>query len=348
MPFATRSVALVIASCLLLHLAGCKPGESSDAPSSPDTAHGNADAVLKEMLDYRLATRLAYNSRRFDDLEKNANDVRASKAKFGNGSWKIAQYYDCLGCSETEPESMWQLHGEIHKAWIAAKPDSVTARVAQVGYLLEYAWHARGTNFADKVTPEGWRLFGERLKVAHRALIDSEKLCAKCPGWWSIGLRIGLGEQWPRENYEQFYAHAKALEPTFWGFDTAHSRYLSLKWYGRAGEWEAAAETAAAAPDGLGMEIYTRCVLEQHFNYDNVFKQTRATWSKTQQGCELMMKRYPGSVEVVRAYCLLASLAGDQPMAKRFFDQLGDNAWSEIWGTRDNFQRTKAWAANTR
>ncbi len=293
---------------------------------------------------YRLAARQAYNNRRFDELDRIADEARSSKAKFGNGSWKIAQFYDSLGCSDGESEGMWQLHGSIHQAWIEAKPESVTARVARVIYLLEYAWRARGNGYADTVTIPGGLAFENRLKLARQALNDCKAQGAACPGWWFAGLRIALGQGWPRAEYDRFYADAKAFEPTYWIFDTARSRYLSGKWYGQPGEWETQADNASAAPDGLGMETYTRCVLEQWRNYNNVFKETDATWEKTRRGFELMERRYPASLEVPRASCRLACLAGDRATAKRLFARLGDDAYSDVWVTRDYLDRARAWA----
>ena len=42
---------------------------------------------------------------------------------------------------------MWQLQERIHQEWIAAKPRSVTARVA----CADYAWQARGSGYAHTV-----------------------------------------------------------------------------------------------------------------------------------------------------------------------------------------------------
>ena len=338
-------IILLIVLCLWLPASGCKPPQPrSTDPTAPD----HPDAIFKEIMDYRYATRLAYNSRRFDELEQNADQTRSSKAKFGNGGWRIVQFYDALGCKASEPESMWQLHDTIHKEWIAAKPDSITACVARIVFLVEYAWHARGTGYAGSVTPEGWHLFGERLKEARQALIDSRRQGVTCPEWWLSGMRIGLGEGWPKKDYERFYEQAKALEPTFWGFDTLRSRYLSLKWEGQPGEWEEAAETASLTPNGLGLEIYSRCVLEQINNYKNVFTETRATWAKAKQGFELMLQRYPASLEVVSAYCRVACVEGDRATAKRLFDRIGINGYSDIWVSRDYWQRCWTWAEGAR
>ena len=258
MPLLARRAIALIVCALCAALTSCKPHVGSGAQSKPLTEEVAPDAVQKALLDYRLATRLAYNNRRFDELDQNADQARASKEKFGNGSWKLWQFYDSLGCADSEPESMWQLHDRIHKDWIAGRPGSVTAQVARVGFLFEYAWHARGTGVAGTVTPAMWQLFGERLKVAHQALLDCREQGQTCPVWWSLGMRLAIGEQWPRADADRIYSQAKDFEPTFWNFDVLRSRYLSLKWYGQPGDWEAAralsGETVrvneAYSPDG--------------------------------------------------------------------------------------------------
>ena len=310
----------------------------------PDHAHQGDDAVQREIMAYRSGTRLAYNARRFDELERLAADARATSAKFGNGGWKIVQFYTCLACRDTEPEGMWQLHDQIHQAWIAAKPQSITARVARIDFLVDYAWRARGSGYADTITPEGGRRVAERLHQAHEALDEAKGLADAAPEWWSAGMYIALGEGWSRATYDKFYAEAKTRYPLFWGYDTLRSNYLATKWYGEPGDWEKAATEAAADPRSLGDEIYARCVLVQSGNYRNIFRQSAAVWGKTRDGFEQMRTRYPDSVDVTSDYCRFACLAEDRPTAKRLFDLLGDNAFSDDWGSVANLRRDRAWA----
>jgi hypothetical protein len=89
------------------------------------------DPVQETIYAFLIETRQAYNSRRFDALEQSAAQLRAAKPLFGNGAWKIAHFYGAFSCRAEEPESMWQLHERIHQAWVAAQPESITARVAR-------------------------------------------------------------------------------------------------------------------------------------------------------------------------------------------------------------------------
>ena len=144
------------------------------------------------------------------------------------------------------------------------------------------------------MTPEGWRLFAERLREAHRVFDDSKNLAEKCPQWWATALRMGLGEGWSRAEYDQVWTAGKVYAPTFWTLDTARSNFLAVKWYGQPGEWEQAAEDAAAAPDGPGMETYARCVWVQSANYRNIFRDSRVTWARNKGGLRTHAAALPG------------------------------------------------------
>jgi len=76
------------------------------------------DPILEEIYGFRLKMRALYNSRRFSELEPVAAEIRRTKPRFDNGSWKIAQFYESFACRREEPESMWQLHDRIHQDWI--------------------------------------------------------------------------------------------------------------------------------------------------------------------------------------------------------------------------------------
>ena len=103
------------------HKGGSQSRKRVPQASSPDK-------IYNENVAFRYETRMLYNSRKFDELEKRANELRISKARFGNGAWKLREFYDALGLRPDEPESLWRLHEQIHQDWEKAMPNSVTAR----------------------------------------------------------------------------------------------------------------------------------------------------------------------------------------------------------------------------
>lgn len=338
----------ILAVCLL-GLAGCdRDGRGNGLRSERKLSSGDltedGDKVAEEKVRFQHETRSFYNTRNFDALEKRANEMRESKARYGDGAWNIYNFYHSLRCREDEPESMWQLHSQIHEEWEKAKPRSITARLAHADFLFEYAWHARGDGYADTVTPEGWRLFAERIAAARTALDESSDWEPKCPMWWLLYLQVALAQGWENADYERMFSEAKSFEPQFWRYDVARAKYLLPRWHGKEGDWEKAAEVEAGRAGGLGPEIYARLVVMQRGYYNNVFRESDASWPKTREGFELMRQRYPDSLEILSSYCSLACLAEDRPQARKLFDELGNHVSLYIWGNRQRFLNNRAWA----
>lgn len=314
-----------------------------ELPSLPPIVE-TKDKITEEIWQFRLKTRALYNASRFDELEALAAQLRTERGRFGNGSWKIVQFYESLGCRSDKPESMWQLHARIHENWDTAKPRSITAHVAHADFLTEYAWHARGTDFADKVTKEGWRLFGERMGKAKELLDKSAEFEPKCPVWWRVRMTVARGQGWSWDDYERLFQDAKTFEPAFWGYDVAKATYLLPRWHGQPGEWEYALSLEIDRPKGLGAETYARVVNALHGYYKNVFRESNASWPSTREGFELMRQRYPDSLAIVSGYCRLACIAEDRVLARKLFDELGGRMVGDIWGDQKKFQNYRNWA----
>ena len=207
---------LVITFCAF---SGCKKGETFTAEEIAAAAKLKpaTDPAQDEIYDFRFAVHQDHNHRRFADLEQRAAALRRARSLFGNGSWKISEFYESLSCRSDEPESMWQLHDRIHHDWIAAFPQSVTARTAYADFLVSYAWQAHGHGFANTVTAKGWQLFKERIATARRALEGAFKLPERDPVWWRLALEVGHAQGWRKDEYDRAVDAATSSEPRFLG-----------------------------------------------------------------------------------------------------------------------------------
>ena len=341
-----RCTLLVIASFCAMLLVGCekKPADSADAHGESDPS-AVKDAGQEQVIAFRNNTRKAYNESRFDDLEKAATAIRAGKALTSSGGWTIVQFYDSLECADDDPARMWELHEKIHKAWITAKPQSITARVAYADFLVNYAWQARGSGFTNTVTERGWALMRDRLAASLQVLKNARNLPEKDPNWWMVSLRVALGQGWSPADYASLLAEARAHEPKFWGYDTARAYSLLPRWHGKPGDWEVFAEQAATRPGGLGDETYARIVINLKGFYGNVFKETKASWPRTKSGLKLMTQRYPNSKEIVHQNARLARLADDRGFAKEMFAKIGPEFLPGSWKNAAQFREVKQWAA---
>ena len=223
-------------------------------------------------------------------------------------------------------------------------PESITARVAQAGFLVDYAWYARGSGYSDTVKDEGWRLLAERLTEAQKVLSEAKKMKSKCVMWWNVQMTVALGQDWEHAKYDELFAEAKTFEPEFWSFDVKRAYYLLPRWHGQPGDWEAAAEKEIDRP-GLGAEAYARVVMNQRAYYkQNIFVETKASWPKTRDGMEILHRKYPDSQEILNAYVQFARMSDDRPVARKLFEEIGGRFYPKSWTNQDRFFQDRNWA----
>lgn len=108
--------------------------------------------------------------------------------------------------------------------WCEKSARSATARIAWGRFLIQSAWAARGGGWANTVTPEGWRLFGERLRRAKEKLEEAARLEPDRPDAWSDLLVVANGLQLSDEEADGYLAKAAAVGRK--DFIRAHIRRL--------------------------------------------------------------------------------------------------------------------------
>ncbi len=116
----------------------------------------------------------------------------------------------------------------IFKNW----PSNASLYLLKGTFYTKYAWHARGSDYASKVTDKGWDLFAQRLAEAEKALtkaweMDPHNARIACK---MITVELGQGEGRPR--MELWFKRATDLDPNYWDAFDAKRYYLEPKWYG--------------------------------------------------------------------------------------------------------------------
>src|SRR5580765_2553213 len=160
----------------------------------PTTADLNAIATLLEEKDetaFSTRVRTQMEQENFLVLDSVAAAERAGRTRFAGGGWKLYTFYSAVESPKVKPpatEAEWAATLDRLKRWAAQRPDSVTAQVALAYAYLNYAWQARGNGSDATVTPEGRRLFNERLKLAEEELLG---IHPNCPEWYYVMLQLG-------------------------------------------------------------------------------------------------------------------------------------------------------------
>jgi hypothetical protein len=277
----------------------------------------------------------------FDNLDAVAEGFRNSQASYANGVWKLSYFYEGLNFPSGEAtDSEWTNHLAILRDWVQAKPDSITARVALANGVIDYAWQARGHDFADKVKDEAWKLYFQRLNQAVIVLNGAKNLKEKCPYWWAVMLRAELGLQTERPEYDATFNTAIQTWPNYTPFYFLRSNFLLPRWYGSDGELQKDLDQSANKIGGeAGDMIYAQVIwnLNGMVSSTNLFEEYNFSWERANKGFEAIEKLHPDSLAVKNEAAHLAALAGDIPAAKKYFNQTAGQIDLSCWSSTNEF-----------
>jgi uncharacterized protein DUF4034 len=301
----------------------------------------------RERKDFGRQMRDLLNAGQYDSLDRIAHTLRQQQVRWPNGYWKLRSFYvyGFDGPAHEESETEWKAYLSNLRTWVATRPNSVTARVALGNSLVGYAWHARSDGWAQDVSDAGWRLFKIRLSEADSVLRTSQRVPERCPGMPAALQRVALGQNWDSNRYDSLFNAAIEAEPGYDSYYELKAHSLLPRWGGRRGEWERFAEEAADHLGGpAGDVVYARIVWSLEEYYDNMFKETRASWDRTSRGYQELLRIYPHSLELQSQYAKLATQAESRGEVRLMFDRMGPRVDPAVWRTRDYFVAVRDWA----
>lgn len=280
-------------------------------------------------------------------LEALAADLRKSREALDGGTWLLSHFYStAVQIPKSEPAA-----GEamaFYETWAKERPENITAQVCLADALTSYAWTARGTGWADTVTPEGWRLMDERLDRAWEVLERAGQLDEECPGWFEVGQSVGLGQGWEREDYLDFVKDALEREPTYGRYYTNACYWLLPRWHGEVGDFEKwIAEQADAQPEEKRDWHYARLVWMADVmpvKNELVFAPGRLDWARTKRGFEAWLAADPDNLNVRFEYTGLALLANDRETVRAQFDVTGGKYFPGMWKDVEQFEQARRFA----
>jgi hypothetical protein len=335
-------------------LAGCSktPGDRSDLTGSPavpkktrtDPPFAIQVVETPELLlnrGLRKEARQLFRAKDFEKLEKLAQEYRSSKQTGPCGGWMLVEVYEGIVIRKESTDEEWKSHLTELQEWVRARPQSITARVSLARAWTWYAWKARGGGYADTVSEEQFKLFGERLDNARKVLLEASKLKEHCPVWWSVLLRVALGLGMERREYDALFRQALAEYPSYDGCYYMRAWFLLPRWYGKEGEWEADLKKSADQIGGDdGDVLYAKVVWDMQGFHENVFTENKLSWSRVDKGFEIMEQRFPDSLQPKSASAFLASLGAERSTAKKYLERLEGKVDLVVWESEENFRAT--------
>ena len=261
---------------------------------------------------------------------------------------QLNHFYDALSKRFHTGDAGYLADLKIFKNWEQAFPESTIRRVALARFLIDYAWHARGSGYAHTVTEEGWRLFDERLNYAWKILTSVRRSEIKDPHGYEMAIVAAMGLGLGMTELDMIVFESRRHFPTYYPTDTRRAYSLLPRWHGEAGDWEAFAMEAAQIEGGLGDEVYVRILIKLKPYYANIFRETKAVWGTAKKGLEILNKKYPNSMEIQNYTAYFAVLGNDRTMAAEYFDKLGSAYLKSVWRKPERFVHFRTWAKTGR
>jgi uncharacterized protein DUF4034 len=310
----------------------------------PSLNDEGADVDSQPASVFQTTVRNLFNEAKFAQLEEIADAARSQKSRFPGGAWKLHSFYAVVQGpgSLTATDAVWNAHMQRLQSWIDFKPDSSTPRVALAQSYLRFAWKARGSGPGSKVTADAWKHFRERVQKAEEILEQAKSVSSNDPHWYQAMQTVALAQGWDQKRAEQLLVEANAVEPGYYYLYNSHANYLLPKWYGKAGDSEAFAQSIADRVGGPeGDSIYFQLALS--LNCCKAKAEAPAlSWDRVKQGFASLEQLYGVTNFERNALAFMAVRQGDREFAQQLFARIGDNWNLRVWGSKDKFESSRS------
>jgi hypothetical protein len=290
-----------------------------------------------------------YEKGDFAGLDALADKLLSTKKAFWNGDWYLEGFMTELESVGADQRSNadYEKYIAVLNNWIKKSPKSATARAALVEAWVTYAWKARGNGYANTVTDDGWKLMRERLKKAS-AVADAAK-DIHAPTLYVAEETLALGESWEKPKFNKVFDEGVKYNPDYDDIYYRKLYFLLPRWNGAQGEFESfLSRTADKMGGDKGDMFYARIVYRFHksrLEGDDTFTNTKLSWKRTKKGFEAMLKQNPNSLGVQSGFAKLATVIGDQDVARAMFAKIGNRCNRDTW-TRSEFIEARKKAAS--
>jgi len=284
------------------------------------------------------------NRENFAWIEQQAAQARKDKEILKGGFWKIRTIYTGLSQPIDNTDGEYKKHFERLNRWKEQFPDSITARVALADSWVSYASEARGGDYANTVTEQGWKLFRERLSFAEKELLEAKRIKERCPHQYLVMLDLALAQSRNLEDFDAVYQEAIESEPNYYYYYRIKAMYLLPRWNGSEGDWETYLEQSTGqmgSPDGE--IVYYMVVSHFVLNIKGIpFDKTRLSWEKVRRGFYALKEKPGVERQRLNEFAKLSLLAHEYPTAGEIFAEIGDDWDKGVWRTKAAFEQQRA------
>jgi tetratricopeptide (TPR) repeat protein len=216
-------------------------------------------------------------------------------------------------------------------------------------FYYKYAWDARGSGWANTVTPDGWQKMGERLNEAEAALTKAYELDPQRPEAATEMLSVELGQGKGRDAMEKWFQRAMTADPD--NKAACHSKmyYLEPKWFGSPQEMIAFGLECRESRNWRGDLPFM--LIEAHESVSKLGQDLPGyfaldhVWKDVQSVYEPFLAARPKNAWARSRYAYYASLGRHWDVASQQFRELGETAIASQFGGAEAMQEFRRQAS---
>ncbi len=221
------------------------------------------------------------------------------------------------------------------------------------------AWHQRGIDWAEKVKPEGWRLFAENLRLAAHEYGEAMKLHPDYPEAAASMIRVAMGggsDRTPKQWFDQAVAAQIDYMPAYGMLRWA----LRPRWGGSLEEMYRfgceCADTRRYDTDVPFVLLQVVNDIDEESDYKGEIWRREGVYPRLKKMLEGMANDpsrvdgsgiYPWRSSVMSLHAIVAGRAGEFAEARRLIDALGDRFDRRIvdpWSSHPEWEITNIYA----
>jgi hypothetical protein len=320
-----------------------------DEHSSTDAAVNETNACENRLgaTDYPAAFKFASytmamsNMIKAGEYEKN---VKTSLAALPDITTKTVGAYRALIAQHLPPDLLYRkgrelineakdddatlvlVSRQLDQSFGQTDPTNAVAEVLDALCFLDHGWHARGGDYANKVTEEGWKIFGDSLHRAGEIELIVYARTPHEPGVAKGMMDVVQGLQLPRDQMELWFKRGLEADPNDYRLYQAKEYYLLPRWYGtEEDEWAFALSCVQGGNWAAKIPLVMVDELTYREQNDAQVYTHPEIWQPLESVFREFLWRYPASVHYRSLFALDAAKGEHWDVAKEQFKILGDD-----------------------